>query len=113
MNELLPFSDIFINNERQSNEISNIIKVASSIFFTSVFRDNTGFYPKYMIANFRICLRKFTKIHQAVEMQVERIYLKIEMSASPSLKISMKACILLQNQPVGKPSPNLKFCAGL
>ena len=60
MNELLPFSDSFINNETQSNEILNIIKVASSIFFTLVFRDNTGFYPKYMIANFRICLRKFT-----------------------------------------------------
>ena len=58
----------FINNETQSNEILNIIKVASSIFFTSVFRDNTGFYPKYMIANFHICLRKFTKIHLAVEM---------------------------------------------
>ena len=58
MNELLPFSDSFINNEAQSNEILNIIKVASSIFFTSVFRDdNTGFHPKYMIANFRICLR--------------------------------------------------------
>ena len=68
MNELLPFSDSFINDETQSNEILNIIKVASSIFFTSVFRDNTGFYPKYMIANFRICLRKFTKIHLAVEM---------------------------------------------
>ena len=62
MNELLPFSDSFVNNETQSNEILNIIKVASSIFFTSVFRDNTGFYPKYMIANFRICLRKFTMI---------------------------------------------------
>ena len=70
MNELLPFSDSFINNETQSNEILNIIKVASSIFFTSVFRDNTGFYPKYMIANFRICLRKFTKIHLAVEMSL-------------------------------------------
>ena len=68
MNELLPFSDSFINNETQSNEILNMIKVACSIFFTSVFRDNTGFYPKYMIANFRICLRKFTKIHLAVEM---------------------------------------------
>ena len=43
--ELLPFSDSFINNETQSNEILNIIKVASSIFFTSVFRDNTGFSP--------------------------------------------------------------------
>ena len=43
MNELLPFSDSFINNEMQSNEILNIIKVARSIFFTSVFRDNTGF----------------------------------------------------------------------
>ena len=50
------------------NEFLNIIKVASLIFFTSVFRDNTGFYPKYMISNFRICLRKFTKIHLAVEM---------------------------------------------
>ena len=68
MNELLPFSDSFINNETQSNEILNIIKVPSLIFFTSVFRDNTGFYPKYMIANFRICLRKFTKIHLAHEM---------------------------------------------
>ena len=68
MNELLPFSDSFINNETQSNEILNIIKVASSIFFTSVFRDNTGFYPKYLITNFGICLRKFTKIHLAVEM---------------------------------------------
>ena len=68
MNELLSFSDSFINNETQSNEILNIIKVASSNFFTSVFRDNTGFNPKYMIANFRICLRKFTKIHLAVEM---------------------------------------------
>ena len=46
VNELLPFSDSFINNETQSNEILNIIRVASSIFFTSVFRDNTGFYPK-------------------------------------------------------------------
>ena len=72
MNELLPFSDSFINNETQSNEILNITKVASSIFFTSVFRDNTGFYPKYMymIANFRICLRKFTKVHLAVEMSL-------------------------------------------
>ena len=43
MNELLPFSDSFINNETQSNEILNIIKAASSIFFNSVFRDNTGF----------------------------------------------------------------------
>ena len=68
MNDLLPFSDSFINNGTQSNEILNIIKVACSIFFTSVFRDNTGFYPKYMIANFRICLRKFTKVHLAVEM---------------------------------------------
>ena len=68
MNELLPFSDSFLNNETQSNEILNIIKVVSSIFFTSVFRDNTGFYPKYMIANFRICLRKFTKIQLAAEM---------------------------------------------
>ena len=61
VNELLPFSDSFINNETQSNEILNIIKVASSIFFTSVFRDNTGFYPIYMIANFRICLRNSRK----------------------------------------------------
>ena len=68
MNELLPFSDSFINNETQSNEILHIIKVLSSIFFTSVFCDNNGFYPKYMIANFRICLWKFTKIHLAVEM---------------------------------------------
>ena len=68
MNELWPFSDSFINHETQSNEILNIIKVASSIFFASVFRDNTGFYPKYMIANFRICLEKFTKILLAVEM---------------------------------------------
>ena len=68
VNNLLPFSDSFINNKRQSNEILNIIKVASSIFFTSVFRDNTGFYTKYMLANFRICLRKFTKIYLAVEM---------------------------------------------
>ena len=69
MNELSSFSDSSLNiNERQSNEILHIIKVASSIFITSVFRDNTGFYPKYMIANFRICLRKFTKIHLAVEM---------------------------------------------
>ena len=68
MNELLPFSNSFINNETQSNEILHIIKVASLIFFTSVFRDNTGFYPKYIIANFRICLQKFTKIHLAVEM---------------------------------------------
>ena len=68
MNELLPFSDSFINNETQSNEIIHIIKVASAIFFTSVFRDNTGFYPNYMIANFGIRLRKFTKIHLAVEM---------------------------------------------
>ena len=71
MNKLLPFSDSFINsfikNVTQSNEILHIIKVASSIFFPSVFRDNTGFYPKYMIANLRICLRKFTKIHLAVE----------------------------------------------
>ena len=66
MNELLPFSGSFISNETQSNEILHI-KVVSSIFFTSVFRDNTGFYPKYMIANFRICLRNFTKIHLAVE----------------------------------------------
>ena len=67
MNELSPLSDSFINNETQSNEILHcIIKVASSIFFSSVFRDNT--YPKYMIANFRICLRKFTKINLAVEM---------------------------------------------
>ena len=28
MNELLPFSDSFINNETQSNEILHIIKVA-------------------------------------------------------------------------------------
>ena len=28
LNELLPFSDSFINNETQSNEILNIIKVA-------------------------------------------------------------------------------------
>ena len=68
MNELLPFSVSFINNEGQSNEILHIIKVASSIFFTLVFRDNTGFYPKYIIANFRICLRKFRKIHLAVKM---------------------------------------------
>ena len=68
MNELLPFSDSFINNETQSNEILNIIKVARSIFFTSVFRDNTGFCPKYMIENFRISLRKFSKNHLAVEM---------------------------------------------
>ena len=68
VNEVLPFSDSFINNETQSNEILNITKVADLIFFTSVFRDNTGFYPKYMIANFRICLRKFTKIRLAVEM---------------------------------------------
>ena len=53
MNELLPFSDSFINNETQSNGILHIIKVASSIFITSVFHDSTGFYPKYMIANFR------------------------------------------------------------
>ena len=66
MNELLSFSDSFINNK--TNEILNIVKVASSIFFTSVFRDNTGFYPKYMIANFRTCLLKITKIHLAVEM---------------------------------------------
>ena len=70
MNELLPFSDSFINNETQSNEILNIIKVVSSIFFTSVFRDNTGFYPKYMIANFRICLLKFTKIRLAVRLVI-------------------------------------------
>ena len=67
MNELLPFSDSIINNEMQSNDILHI-KVASSISFTSVLCDNTGFYPKYMIANFRICLRKFTKIHLVVEM---------------------------------------------
>ena len=35
------------------------------------------------------------------------------MSASSSLKISMKECILLYNQHIGKPSPNLKFCADL
>ena len=70
LNELLPFSDSFINNETKSNEILNIIKVASSIFFTSLFRDNTGFYPKYMIANFGICLRKFTKIHLAVRLVI-------------------------------------------
>ena len=68
MNELLLFSHSFINNETQSNEILHIIKVISSIFFTSVFRDNTDFYPKYMITNFRICLRISTKIHVAVEM---------------------------------------------
>ena len=49
MNELLPFSDSFTNNESLLNEILNIIKVASSIFFTSVFRVITGFYPKYNI----------------------------------------------------------------
>ena len=65
MNGLLPFSDnsFIINKKTKSNEILHIIKVASSIYF-----DNTGFYPKYMIANFRICLQKFTKIHLAVEM---------------------------------------------
>ena len=72
MNELLSFSDSFINNETQSNEILNIIKVACSIFFTLVFRDNTGFYPKYMISNFRICLRKFTEIRLAVENDPRR-----------------------------------------
>ena len=56
MNELLPFSDSFINNETQSNEILNIIKVASSIFFTLVFRDNTGLYPKFPYL--------FTEIHE-------------------------------------------------
>ena len=54
-NELLQFSDSFINNETQSNEILNIIKVASSIFFTSVFRDNTGFYPKYIVKEQGYC----------------------------------------------------------
>ena len=45
VNELLPFSDSFINNETQANEILNIIKVASSIFFTSVFRVIPAFIP--------------------------------------------------------------------
>ena len=31
VNELLPFSDSFINNEKQSNEILNIIKVRFSL----------------------------------------------------------------------------------
>ena len=69
-NELLSFSDSFINNETHSNAILHIIKVARSIFLISVFRDNTGFYSKYMIANFRIDLRKLTKIHLAFEMLV-------------------------------------------
>ena len=67
-NELLSFSDSFINNETHSNEIFHIIKVASSIFLISDFRDDTGIYSKYMIANFRIDLRKFTKVRLAIEM---------------------------------------------
>ena len=60
MNELLPFSDSFINNETPSNEILNIIKVASSIFFTSVFRDNTGFLSQIYDREFPYL---FTEIH--------------------------------------------------
>ena len=56
MNELLPFSDSFITNETQSNEILHIIKVANSIFFTSVFR-----VPQIYD---RECPYLFTEIHE-------------------------------------------------
>ena len=45
VNELLPFSDSFINNETQSNEILHIIKVASSIFFLRYFVIIPAFIP--------------------------------------------------------------------
>ena len=38
-NELLLFSDTFINNEMHSNEILHIRMVIGSIFLFSVFRD--------------------------------------------------------------------------
>ena len=52
-NELLMFSDTFINNETHSNEILHILMVTGSSFLILVFRDTlfpnyTGFYCKYI-----------------------------------------------------------------